>query len=186
LISAKITEYGVDVFREDFNIDPLHYWQDNDTPDRLGMTELKYMEGFYAFWDELLRRHPGLIIDNCASGGRRIDLETMSRSVPLWRSDTGCSPGHPEWNQMQSMALAQYVPLYAISTWSPTAYETRSAATSGVSLEWPYLDAGFPAALAKQTIAEVRACAPYWYGDLYPLTPASTALDQFTAWQLQY
>lgn len=43
--------------------------------------------GLYAFWDALLARHPGLIIDNCASGGRRIDLETVSRSIPLWRTD---------------------------------------------------------------------------------------------------
>lgn len=32
---------------------------------------------------------PDMQIDNCASGGRRIDLETCMRSVPLWRSDTG-------------------------------------------------------------------------------------------------
>ena len=38
-------------------------------------------------WDELRRRHPGLWIDNCASGGRRIDLETLTRSLPLWPSD---------------------------------------------------------------------------------------------------
>ena len=31
--------------------------------------------------DELLRRHPGLAIDNCASGGRRIDIETIGRST---------------------------------------------------------------------------------------------------------
>jgi len=39
------------------------------------------------FWDELRRRHPGMLIDNCASGGRRLDVESLRRSVPLWRSD---------------------------------------------------------------------------------------------------
>ena len=38
-------------------------------------------------WDAIRASHPGLIIDDCSSGGRRIDLETLSRSVPLWRSD---------------------------------------------------------------------------------------------------
>ena len=28
-----------------------------------------------------------MLIDSCASGGRRNDLETMRRAVPLWRSD---------------------------------------------------------------------------------------------------
>ncbi len=41
------------------------------------MTEIRYVEGHYAMWDELRARHPGLWIDNCASGGRRIDLETL-------------------------------------------------------------------------------------------------------------
>jgi alpha-galactosidase len=40
-----------------------------------------------SMWDELLRRHPDLVVDNCASGGRRLDLEFMRRSVPLWRTD---------------------------------------------------------------------------------------------------
>jgi len=60
----------------------------------LGDCTAKRQVGFAlcAFWDDLLRRHPHLIIDNCASGGRRMDLETMSCSVPLWRTDF---PGDP-------------------------------------------------------------------------------------------
>ena len=73
----------VSCYRQDFNFDPLPYWRDNDAPDRQGISEIRYVEGLYTFWDELLERRPGLIIDNCASGGRRIDLETISRSVPL-------------------------------------------------------------------------------------------------------
>lgn len=78
---------GIDVYRQDFNIDPLAYWNLADTPGRRGMTQIRHVTGFLAFWDELLRRHPGLLIDTCASGGRRLDLETLRRSVPLWRSD---------------------------------------------------------------------------------------------------
>jgi len=44
---------------------------DRDTPDRQGMTEIRYVEGLYEMWDELRAKHPGLLIDNCASGGRR-------------------------------------------------------------------------------------------------------------------
>jgi hypothetical protein len=52
-------------------------------------------------WDELRQRHPKLTIDNCASGGRRIDLETCSRSYPLWRSDTQCcQKPMPVWDQV--------------------------------------------------------------------------------------
>ena len=101
LLSRRITEFGLDTYRNDFNIDPLGFWRQADAPDRQGITEIRYVEGHYALWDELLAGHPGLSIDNCASGGRRIDLETCRRSVPLWHSDTGCSPGHADWNQTQ-------------------------------------------------------------------------------------
>lgn len=84
-VDKLLTDQGIDLYREDFNIDPLSFWLANDTEDRQGITEIRYVEGHLAYWDELLRRHPDLIIDSCASGGRRNDLETMRRSVPhLW------------------------------------------------------------------------------------------------------
>ena len=87
MLSQIISESGVDIYRNDFNFDPLPYWQQADAPDRIGITEIRYIEGLYQLWDELRLCHPGLWIDNCASGGRRIDLETVSRSLPLWPSD---------------------------------------------------------------------------------------------------
>ena len=184
LLSARISEYGIDVYRNDFNIDPLGFWRGNDAPDRQGMTEIRYVEGHYAMWDELRARHPGLWIDNCASGGRRIDIETLSRSVPLWRSDTCCSPGHAVWDQAQNCAIAQYVPLFTGSSWSPDAYTSRSSATGGAICEWGYMDSGFSMALAKLSIKETKGTRKYWYGDIYPLTPITVGVDQMIAWQL--
>jgi alpha-galactosidase len=183
-ISRRLTEFGIDVYREDYNIDPLRFWTRNDAPDRQGMTEIRFVEGHYAFWDELRARHPGLWIDNCASGGRRIDLETCMRAVPLWRSDTSCSPGHPEWNQQQAMALSQYIPLHTASAWDPEHYIFRSSATGGILCEMDYLNPAFSVDRARALLDEVKANQKYWYGDFYPLSPVSTALDQFAAWQL--
>jgi alpha-galactosidase len=42
----------------------------------------------YALLDELRRRHPNLLIENCASGGSRIDLEMLQRTDRTWVSDT--------------------------------------------------------------------------------------------------
>ncbi len=184
LLSQRISESGITVYREDYNIDPLAFWRANDAPDRQGMTEIQFVEGHYAMWDELRKRHPGLWIDNCASGGRRIDLETCMRSVPLWRSDTGCWAGHPEWNQTQSMGLSQFVPLNTCPGWEPTTYAFRSSGTAGALCELGYADPGFPKDAAKKVIAEARANRKYWYGDMYPLTPITPALDQFFAYQL--
>jgi len=85
--SSLITEFNADIFRYDFNSRPLAAWYAADGQDRVGITEIRYIEGLYALWDRLLAAHPGLVIENVASGGRRIDLETLRRSMPLWRSD---------------------------------------------------------------------------------------------------
>jgi alpha-galactosidase len=88
-ISGLITSYGIGVYRQDFNFPPLDYWRAHDSEDRQGATENLHVQGYLAFWDELLERHPALLIDSCASGGRRNDLETMRRSVPLHYTDWG-------------------------------------------------------------------------------------------------
>jgi alpha-galactosidase len=183
LLSARIAEYGVDVYRNDFNMDPLDAWRANDPPDRQGMTEIRYVTGLYELWDRLRAEHPGLLIDNCASGGRRIDLETCMRSVPLWRSDTGCSPGHPQWNQTQTLGLGPYVPLHTSCGWSPSAYEFRSSATGGAIAQWDFLNPDFPQDEARAALIEARANRPFFYGDFYPLTPFGTTDDQIVAYQ---
>jgi alpha-galactosidase len=183
LLSREITEYGIDIYRNDFNIDPLGFWRANDTPDREGMTEIRYVEGHYEMWDELRARHPGLLIDNCASGGRRIDLESISRSVPLWRSDTSCSPGHPDWNQSQTYGLSLYIPLHTACGWTPEPYDFRSSATGGAISQFDYRNPTFPMDLAKETFAEAKANQKYWYGDFYPLMQCTTTPDQWIAYQ---
>ncbi len=184
LLSKRIDEWNLDVYRNDFNMDPLDYWRASDAPDRQGITEIRYVEGLYKMWDTLLQRHPGLLIDNCASGGRRLDLEMIMRSVPLWRSDTGCSPGHPEWNQMQSMQLAQYLPQFNISCWEPDFNEMRSSATMGVNTEFPYLEPDFAKTKARAVVKEAQRNRWFWYGDFYPLTDATVDPNQFAVFQI--
>jgi len=183
LLSKCIHDYGIDIYRLDFNISPLRFWRENDEPDRQGMSEIRHIEGLYAMWDDLLAHHPGLLIDNVAGGGRRIDLETCMRSIPMWRSDTACGTNPPDWNQTQSYGLSLYIPLHSIAFWSPDAYECRSTATVGVICQLDYLKEGFPMDEAEASIDEAKENQKYWYGDFYPLTPASAAMDKFIAYQ---
>jgi len=87
LICDFVRDNKLDWYRQDYNIWPLHFWRTNDGENRHGITENLCIQGYLAFWDELLRRNPGLQIDCCAGGGRRNDLESMRRSVPLHHSD---------------------------------------------------------------------------------------------------
>lgn len=188
LVSRFIEEVGIDVYRQDFNIDPLQFWRERDEPDREGYTEIKYIEGLYAFWDELLRRFPNLLIDNCASGGRRLDIETCSRSVPLWRSDTGCIPTRKGWesdvwNHNQVLGISRYLPYHATATWSPRAYDFRSAATMGIAGNFDVFSDNFEFEEAEAALSEYKHFRSYWKGDFYPLTNASVEETQWTAYQ---
>ena len=58
------------------------------------MLENLYVQAYLGFWDYLLMNVPGLWIDSCSSGGRRNDLETMRRSVPLHPTDYGYGYHH--------------------------------------------------------------------------------------------
>ncbi|MCY3022555.1 MAG: alpha-galactosidase, partial [Planctomycetota bacterium] len=171
LLLKRIEEYGLDWYRNDFNMDPLENWRKADAPDRQGMTEIRYIEGLYEMWDELIARRPGLVVDNCASGGRRIDLEMCMRSVPLWQSDISCQKGAEDAHQAQSCALSLYVPFHTPCAWFPTAYELRSTATAGLVIQFPFLEPEFPAQQARELVEEGKANRRFWYGDLYPLTP---------------
>ncbi len=189
IISGIISESGVDVFRQDFNFDPLPYWKNSDTEDRIGITEIRHIEGLYAMWDELRKRHQGLIIDNCASGGRRIDLETVSRSFPLWRSDFSDvgGPTHGRTlqiaDQIQTAGLSRWVPLHTGPVWTFTTYDFRSALASGIV---PYCDISsedFPADEARRSFEELKSLRPYFVGDFYPLLPLTTASHDWCAYQ---
>ena len=82
-----ITNLSLSIYRQDANIDPVFYWWTGEAPDRQGMNEIRHVTGMYSFWDELQRRHPSLLMDSCASGGRRLDFEVMRRMVALTPSD---------------------------------------------------------------------------------------------------
>ncbi len=183
LLDHYITDWGLSCYREDFNMEPLPYWRQNDPADRQGITEIRHVEGLYAMWDELRAKHPGLYIDNCASGGRRIDLETCRRAVVQTRSDSEGGPGRADWEQSQTWGLSQYVPLNASFTWDLTTYDFRSYATGGFLGEWDILDPKFPADSVRAGFAEIRANQKYWTGDYYPLTPWTMAADKWMAYQ---
>jgi alpha-galactosidase len=183
-ISGMIENEGIGVYRHDFNMEPLPFWRAADEPDRQGITEIRHIEGLYAFWDELLARHPGLIIDNCASGGRRIDLEMISRSLPLWRTDHLSSFSiEPTGQQSHTYGLHLYLPCNSVANSSPDPYVFRSSMTSGIILRWNPYEPDFPAEQAKRMVDEFKRLRPFFYGDFYPITSHSVRDDVWMSYQ---
>ncbi|HOZ45124.1 MAG TPA: alpha-galactosidase [Candidatus Hydrogenedentes bacterium] len=87
MMSSYIEEVGVDWIRYDFNISPGPIWQAVEGPDEQGLRQIRHINGLYSLWRELMRRHPNLLIEQCSSGGRRIDLETIRFGHTFWKSD---------------------------------------------------------------------------------------------------
>ena len=180
-VDSLIRSEGIDLYRQDFNIDPLGFWQQTDTPGREGMTENHYVTGFLAFWDELRRRHPGMIIDSCASGGRRNDLETMRRSVPLLRSDYEFEP---DGLQRHTYGFDAWLPYHEIGSRDLDAYSIRSDYAPMLGLVWDPRRPDVDWPRARRMLAEWRSVAPIMLGDMHALT-AYDATD--AGWQaMQY
>ena len=182
-IDTQISLAGLDWVRWDFNMAPLDSWRQNDAPNRQGITEIRHIEGLYAMWDELARRHPGQLIDICASGGRRLDFEALSRGLPLWHSDLQCEGAHPEADQLQNAGLYRWIPLHACGLFGlEPSYAFRSAATTGNVFA---LAAHAPenADGVKRSIALQKKLRPYVLGDFYPTLSHSAETNQWFAYQ---
>ncbi len=175
-----ITEQGIDFYRQDFNMDPLPFWRNNDADDRQGITEIRHVEGYLAFWDELVRRHPNMMIDSCASGGHRNDLETLRRSVPLLRSDYIF-----DWTgeQCHTYGFASWVPYWGTGLIDFDAYSFRSCMGLDTTLSCDARRRDLDWDLLRKLTAQWRDLAPIFKGDYYPLTKYSAEDDVWMAWQ---
>jgi alpha-galactosidase len=178
--SKLITDNGIDLYRQDFNIDPLPFWRANDAPDRQGITEIKHVEGYLAFWDGLLARHPGLRIDSCASGGRRNDLETLRRAVPLLRSDCILEPTS---QQLHTYGISLWFPYNGTGINSNDPYVFRSQAVISATACYDMRRTDYDYETLRKLVAQWRAYAPYYLGDYYPLTPYARDEDDWIAWE---
>lgn len=200
-ITERIEETDMTLLRIDFNIPPLPVWTANDEPDREGITEILYINGLYKLLDSLLWRFPKLTIDNCASGGRRLDYQMCRRSLPnMCRSDyfcNGCFEFQPLGTQLATLALSRYLPLHADSygscsgVWSSEprlcqdTYFFRSSIGSGVGIPIPDRDLS-PAEgeWYRKMLTDAYRLRPYMALDFFPLTGYTTSLAEWCAYQL--
>jgi alpha-galactosidase len=179
-----LDEQGIDYYRHDFNIEPLIFWRGADAPDRQGICENRYVCGFLKYYDELLRRKPNLLIDNCASGGLRNDLETMRRSVPLWRSDWAFDP---DVSQFQTLGLAFWLPYFGCGLNRTDVYTMRSCLCPSIVVDIDLRRKDADLTDMRRVLEDEwrKIVSPNYYGDYYPLiaVPVAEAEHVWAAWQ---
>lgn len=174
---------GIDHYRQDFNINPSTFWESNDPPGRSGITEIRYIEGLYRYLDYLRDRFPDMIIDNCSSGGRRFDMEMISRSMPLWRTD--CHYGEPTCQQCHEYGLSQFLPLHGTGIYYADKYSSRSGLSSAYAWFGEVFDRTNSVADMRRTMDTYKELRNYYLCDFYPLSGDDdiTGKDKWIAWQ---
>ena len=192
-IDKVLVEEGIDLYRQDFNMNPLRHWRAADAQDRQGIAEIRHVTNLLAFWDELKRRHPNMLIDECASGGRRNDLEMMRRAVPMWRSDKTMEP---IGQQSMTYGISMWLPYFGTGTvaWGDAAYFITgkspvesygfwSSACPSLNLLFDVREKGLDYDKIRQLTSQWREVMPYYYGDYYPLTKTTRDNNVWIAWQ---
>ncbi len=179
-ISASLIENGVAVYRQDFNFSPTEFWQRLDRKaygNRIGFAENHYIAGLYTYLDALFEAVPGLVMDNCASGGRRLELEMTRRSVPMWRSDYNCDQTRPD------LLDATQAHTYGLSFWLPISgtfinFDTEYGMRSSIL---PILQV--PMATPEAALTSYRAEREAQMLNFFPLAFGGTDPEKITAMQ---
>lgn len=121
-----------------------------------------------------------MLIDSCASGGRRNDLETMRRSVPLWRTDFRLDT---VGTQCHTYGISSWLPLSGTGTGTYAAYDFRSNMAPLLNCIWDVRIKDADYGLMRRLFEQFRRVADSYLGDYYPLTPYSLENTAWMGWQ---
>jgi alpha-galactosidase len=186
MMCGFIDEGNVRWIRYDYNFDPLGEWDRRDKPDTRGLTQIRYLEGEYELFDRLRQRYPDLLIESCASGGRRIDLETIRRAHTFWKSD---ETGNLIAARSQETGASRFLPGVLLNTnlpasCKPTRFELHSlfAGPLGFASDWTKVDAEAKARIRTE-IAAYKKVRHLLDKDYYPLFPQTFELSQWVGWE---
>ncbi|MBQ3387817.1 MAG: alpha-galactosidase [Thermoguttaceae bacterium] len=192
----------VDIYREDFNIPPQPVWDSIDAknPDRTGLAEAKHISGLYEFLDNMRREFPGLLQENCAGGGRRLDMEMISRAHSYCRSDYFIFPKEDDsafiMGQNATHNTLPYLPFQGGESNCVTVgdeYGMMSVLSSGNVFTPSDFDGGVirrpftpdETAWFKKMFDIAARMNKLYMGDFYQLTPnTGTENNVWCAWQL--
>lgn len=169
-----------------FPPDPLTSWNARDAADTRGLTQIRYLLGEYELFDRLRAKYPEMVIESCASGGRRIDLETIRRAHTFWKSD--------ETNNLivarsQETGGNYFLPGELLNTNLPGAsgastFDLHSlfAGPLGFATDWTKLDSAGRQRVAR-AIADFKHVRHLLNKDYYPLFPQTVELTQWVGWE---
>lgn len=181
-------EGDIDLYRQDYGVAcPAAEWQSNDPAEQVGITENLYVQGYLWFLDEMIRRYPDRMIDVCAAGGGRNDLETMRRGVPLHKSDSAYS--EHDIKQSMNASLFAWLPYFGTVVNGPDTctvadrYALRSSYCAMPVMNFHVESPEVDWTVVKACMTEWEQIRDYFYADYYLLTPWNRSDAEWTAWE---
>jgi alpha-galactosidase len=87
VIDRLARDYGIQWLKIDYNIEIGDEFDPPASDSRRGDVLHRQVTNYYAWLDEVRTTHPDLVIENCASGGLRLDAGIMSHTNTTWLSD---------------------------------------------------------------------------------------------------
>lgn len=178
---------GISLYRQDYGINPRGNFEAQNKKDRMGIAENLYAQGYYAYWDILIERFPNMMIDSCAAGGGRNDIESMRRAVPLHKTDHDYS----NQNDKQSMhqTLFQWLPYFGTCVTGPSTnsnadvWTMRSNYAPWMAMGWNVKSTGVDWDTVQKYSLEWQEINSYFYSDYYPLTQWSRGTAGWRGWE---
>ena len=191
-MSDTIEKYNIKCFREDYNFEPIEDWKAMDPEGRKGITEIKAVNNGYRFWRTLLERFPDLIIDNCAGGGRRLDINLAKMSFALWRTDYQCRFDYdPMGPQLVQNWLSPWVINQSTGTqqFPGDTFRIRACMACGLSMHFSSYEKfpipeNYPYDWHRRMLDDYRRIRPYYYGNYYSLMPAKFDYNIWIAYEM--
>ena len=187
--SSILNKGGISLYRQDYGVNPAVIFKSTtiNCEGRVGMMENRYARGYWALWDKLIARYPDMMLDDCAAGGGRNDIDSMRRAVPLHKTDHDYSRQDDKQSMHQS--LFGWLPYFGACLVGPdqcgtvNAYMMQSTYAPWVALpcnvyadtlDWDCL----------RRYAELwQELNPYYTADYYPLTAWSRGDKAWRGWE---
>ena len=178
-----VQDYGVDWLKWDYNIGyglgcnaGNHGHQSTDG-------HYAHTLGLYHVLDSLRKACPDLVIENCASGGHRVDLGTLRHTHTNWISDYTHQAASCR-QHVQGAGL--FLPLPHLNTWvlddrTTTEFRSRMGGAFGVSSRMGTWTPG-ELDLFEQAVVEYKRLRPFLGGQRFLLT--GPLYQDWEIWQL--
>ncbi|WP_195543272.1 alpha-galactosidase [Massiliimalia timonensis] len=94
VVDKLVTEYGAHWIKFDFNLDPNSGCNCTNHGHGEGDGLYAHYKGYYRFLETLHQRYPDLILENCCSGGLRMDFGILARTHFTFLSDPDYVDNH--------------------------------------------------------------------------------------------